>query len=137
MSKYKILWIEDDANMIMGLMRPLLKEGCEIDTALDLEKAKQRLKEKKYNLIVLDIILPSGKDLRSKEDFMDLERFYGLKLLESMPIEFPPILVLTVVTDEEIIEYIKSFPKVKKVVSKGMLKPSELKEKVLGILESK
>lgn len=137
MVNYRILWIDDDALMIMGLVRPLIRDGCQVDTALDVEKAKKLLKERKYDLVILDIILPSGKELQSEDDVKNIDRFYGLRFLESLPIEFPPILVLSVINEKEEIEKIRKFPQVKDVLAKGMIKPSELKEKVMSIIMKK
>lgn len=134
MVNYKILWVEDDATMIMGLVRPFVKEGFQIDTSLDIEKGKQKLLNHKYDLIILDIILPSGKELQSWQDIKNIEKFYGLEFLKDLPADCPPILVFTVVNDEKTIEHIRNFPQVKDVLSKGITKPSQLKEKVMNIL---
>jgi len=131
---FNILWIEDDANMIMGLVKPLIKEGFQIQTALNCKNALEYLAKKKFDLIILDIILPSGKELKSEEDLQNIDRFYGIKLLELLPSDSPPVLVLSVVSDEKTIEKISNCPYVKKYLIKGIIKPSVLKQVVHKLL---
>ncbi len=138
MDKYKILWIEDDADMIWGLMEPLINEGHIVERALDSKKAKELLEQKrKYDLIVLDIILPSGEKIKSITELDYIEKYIGLKFLESLPLDSPPILVLSVVNNEEIIAKIESFPQVKKYLQKGYVMPDQLKDEIMTILRKK
>lgn len=137
MKKYKILWIEDDADMIWGLVESLKNEGHIIERALDMKKGKELLEQKeKYDLIVLDILLPSGEKIKSIDELDHIEKYVGLKFLRSLPKDSPPILVLSVVIDGDIIAQIESFPQVRKYIQKGWVEPDQLRNEVMNILEN-
>jgi DNA-binding response OmpR family regulator len=61
----KILIVEDELNMINGLKDNLEFEGYEIDTAMDGRTGLQKILQNRYDLILLDIMLPelSGFDI--------------------------------------------------------------------------
>jgi DNA-binding response OmpR family regulator len=60
-----ILVVEDDLTTREALRLILENEGCEVDVAVDGEKAVGRLAQRSYDAIVLDIALPklSGTDV--------------------------------------------------------------------------
>jgi len=61
----KILIVEDEPNMRMGLIDNLEFEGYEVDFAVDGEEGLAKATSEKYNLILLDVMLPkfSGFDI--------------------------------------------------------------------------
>lgn len=61
----KILIVEDESNMRMGLKDNLEFEGYEVDVAVDGEEGLNKIKEDEYNLVLLDVMLPkiSGFDV--------------------------------------------------------------------------
>lgn len=64
----KILIVEDEAAMRSGLKDNLEIEGYEIDEAEDGIKGLEKIKSNKYNLIILDVMMPglSGFDVCKK-----------------------------------------------------------------------
>ena len=50
--------IEDEERILMALEDNLKLEGYRIDSALDGEEGLSRVMENKYDLIILDIMLP-------------------------------------------------------------------------------
>jgi|APTNR8051073442_1049403.scaffolds.fasta_scaffold01219_13 DNA-binding response OmpR family regulator len=54
----KILIVEDEPNMRMGLRDNLEFEGYEVDLASDGEEGVEKATTEKYNLILLDVMLP-------------------------------------------------------------------------------
>ncbi len=54
----RILIVEDEPNMRMGLVDNLEFEGYEVDIAVDGEEGLTKATEDKYNLILLDVMLP-------------------------------------------------------------------------------
>jgi len=61
----KILIVEDELNMVNGLKDNLEFEGYEIDTAIEGRTGLQKILQLRYDLILLDIMLPevSGFDI--------------------------------------------------------------------------
>lgn len=55
---HKILVIEDEEDMLRGLIDNLEYEGYEVDFAADGEAGLQKLLKKTYHLVILDIMLP-------------------------------------------------------------------------------
>ena len=56
----KILLVEDNEIIIKGLKYSLEQEGFEITPAKSVYDAKIKLENNKYNLIILDVMLPDG-----------------------------------------------------------------------------
>lgn len=54
----RILIVEDEPNMRMGLKDNLEYEGFEVDFADDGEKGLSKLSEQNYDLVLLDVMLP-------------------------------------------------------------------------------
>jgi len=131
----KILWIEDDAHRLMAMFRPLEAEGYTVVCASDEISAIEHLKNTEFGLIVLDIILPTGKDGEDDVDD-DFDPFVGSKLAEKIVGDMKlrtPILGLSVVNDEKVIEELRKHHIT--VLPKGRLLPSALKNEVKKILE--
>ncbi len=61
----KILIVEDELNMIKGLKDNLEFEGFEVDTAMEGNTGLQKILQNKFDLILLDVMLPgiSGFDI--------------------------------------------------------------------------
>ena len=61
----KILIVEDEPNMRMGLKDNLEFEGYIVDVAVDGEEGLNKIKSELYNLVILDVMLPkiSGFDV--------------------------------------------------------------------------
>jgi|SRR5699024_37708 len=56
----KILLVEDDSTLAMGIEYSLGKEGYDVDIARNFAEGKSSIDNDKYNLIILDISLPDG-----------------------------------------------------------------------------
>ena len=65
---YRILVVEDEQAMLLGLRDNLEFEGYQVDIAEDGTKGYEMIKNGKYDLVVLDIMLPfmSGFDICRK-----------------------------------------------------------------------
>ena len=69
----KILVIEDDFALAMGLNYTLKADGYLTDHAKNLKEAREfLLKEKNYSLIILDVMLPDGDGFSFLEEFMQM-----------------------------------------------------------------
>ncbi|MCW8849852.1 MAG: response regulator, partial [Melioribacteraceae bacterium] len=60
----KILIVEDEEAMQLGLGNNLKYDGYEVDIASDGDEGLDKIRKNKYNLIILDVMLPklSGFD---------------------------------------------------------------------------
>ena len=59
MDNYKILIVEDEKQMAMFIEMELIHEGYEVDTAYDGREGLEKVENKEYDLILLDIMIPS------------------------------------------------------------------------------
>lgn len=75
----KILIVEDDKNITNTLTYYLQNEGFKIETAKNKNEGIEKIKEKIYNLILLDITLPDGNGY---------EIYHELKKEKNTPVIF-------------------------------------------------
>ncbi|MBQ8804829.1 MAG: response regulator transcription factor [Tyzzerella sp.] len=54
----KVLVVDDEKLIVKGIRFSLLQDGLEVDCAYDGEEALEKAKENKYDLILLDVMLP-------------------------------------------------------------------------------
>jgi two-component system, OmpR family, alkaline phosphatase synthesis response regulator PhoP len=81
-NKQKILLVEDEETLAIGLEYNLTEEGYNVDWAVDGKEAIEKINESEYDLIVLDVMLPY---------------FDGFEVAERIREKYPqlPILFLT------------------------------------------
>ncbi len=58
--RMKILILEDDQSIGMGLEYSISNEGYEVDLAPSVKKANELIEENEYSLFILDLTLPDG-----------------------------------------------------------------------------
>lgn len=103
----KILVVEDDATTREALRRILELEGCDIDLAVDGEKAVGAISQRRYNAIILDIALP---------------KMSGTDVMEFIASTSPEVLnSVVVVTGLEANEIRKLFPEICETLSKPVM----------------
>lgn len=56
----KILILEDDSTIAFSMKYALETEGYNVDSANNIETAKNKIKENNYDLLLLDVMLPDG-----------------------------------------------------------------------------
>lgn len=103
----RALIVEDDFATREGLRRILEAEGCQVDIAVDGEKAIGFVNQHRYDVIVLDIVLPkiSGTDVMEY-------------ITSTCPAQMESVIV---VTGLEIAEIRKLFPGVCEALSKPVM----------------
>lgn len=64
-TKPRILVVEDDLNVLQGIVAGLTRAGFDVSVAMDGETAEQRVQDESFDLVVLDLMLPrqSGFDV--------------------------------------------------------------------------
>lgn len=103
----RVLIVEDDAATREALRRVLAAEGCEIDVAVDGEKAIGCLAQARYDAVVLDIALP---------------KLSGTDVMEYIASTTPELLAsIIVVTGLEASEIRKLFPSVCETLAKPVM----------------
>jgi DNA-binding response OmpR family regulator len=107
----RVLIVEDDPTTRESLRRVLAGEGCEVDLAVDGEKAVGCLARNRYDAILLDIALP---------------KMSGTDVMEYVASTTPEVLAsIIVVTGLEVAEIRKLFPSVCETLAKPVM-PSRL-----------
>lgn len=129
----KLLWIEDDADQLDIMVRPLRDSGFEITTVVDAKEASDLLINRKENfdLIILDILIPLGEYRENSSDYSEFTGLSLLKELRNNKIKIP-VIIFSVV-DESDLGDISSLS-VSKILFKASLFPPELKDAVLKVL---
>ncbi len=87
MAKKKILWMDDDEDIVLSLQPRLEKEGWKVQTALSAEQAKGMVLNDRPDLIIMDIIMDGQHGYSAIEEFKD-----------STGLENVPIIVFSSVT---------------------------------------
>ena len=54
----KVLVVDDEKLIVKGVRYSLEQDGMEVDCAYDGEEALQKIKDKEYDIILLDVVLP-------------------------------------------------------------------------------
>jgi DNA-binding response OmpR family regulator len=113
--KKKIFFAEDEVTMRETLKDAFKDEGFEVETASDGEEAVEKIKKDKFDLILLDIILPK------KDGFEVLEKIKKEKIKT-------PVILLTNLSGTEDVQkalalgaknyLVKSNYKLKEIVNK-------------------
>lgn len=132
-SPKKIVWIEDDTDIINDVVRPLERGGYLIERFYSVKDALDHLDAlRACDLILLDLIIPPGE---TEEHF---GHYPGMQLLRKFRTEFElkqPVIVLSVVADVEVFQDLKELSA--EIENKPIL-PSKLKrlvEEALGVVE--
>jgi two-component system, OmpR family, response regulator VicR len=103
----RVLIVEDDSATRAALRQILEREGCEVDLAIDGEKAVGFIARSSYDAVVLDIVLPK----MSGTDVMEYIASTRPTMLESV----------IVVTGLDVSEIRKLFPTVCESLSKPVM----------------
>jgi DNA-binding response OmpR family regulator len=65
----KILLVEDEPNVAAFISKGLLENGYDVDAVGDGTKAKVQMAVEKYDLVILDVILPDSNGVKLCQDF--------------------------------------------------------------------
>lgn len=129
----QIVWIEDDTNIINDVVRPLERNGYQIERFHTVKEALDNLDVlRACDLILLDLIIPIG------EANVEVGYYPGMYLLRTFREIYhleQPVIVLSVVANAEVFQDLKTLGA--EIENKPIL-PSKLKrlvEEVLGVEE--
>ena len=99
---YRILYIEDEIDMVEDLP-PVLKElGLDVTARTSIEEAFQLFSEESFDAVLLDICMPPSESI--PPDKVEYGRETGIEVARRLKKQKPevPIVALTVVNDPEI-----------------------------------
>jgi CheY-like chemotaxis protein len=130
-----IAWIEDDAEVLSEVVKPLVDIGCKIVPYETAKKARESIdKIRKADLILLDTFFPTGdypavgKGLENEYTGIhlaqDLRRLYRIRI---------PIVIFSVVHEDEVSALLENLG-IDDIIPKPV-RPSILKERLLRFLE--
>ena len=123
--KYKILVVEDELKLQKALDEKILREGWEVDVALDGKEGLRKVKKGLPDLILLDLRMP---------------RMTGFEMLKELRKEYDdeqlPVIILTNYGEEENINKALKF-KAEIFLVKANYSLNEIIEKIKTILEKK
>jgi len=137
----RIRWIEDDFDLLQSIFTPIKREGYKIDSAKSaLDGYEKALNWQKYDLIVVDMIMPISNDTDAPEivKHWKEDEYVGIGLVKWLLGELKvdrPVVVLSISSSQESLQ--KSFGDlpIAGYISKRGLLPSTLKELILNLLE--
>jgi DNA-binding response OmpR family regulator len=137
MSK-RILFVDDEDWSVTPYFQKLRDRGFEVDLAVDGDEAIARLQNEKYDLIVLDIMLPSGNKIgknveprRAGAILVHMIRRSEIPDMKTAP--NVPVVVLTAVTEQKLSEIVKQL-EVIEVFQKPALF-DEVTDRILALLK--
>lgn len=122
---HHILYIEDDPFLSKTLTNSLAKTGAEVEHAANDEEAFQAIADKKFDLILLDLLLPGV-------DGFEILR----KLKASSETKDIPVIVLSNIGDEEDVKKTQDLGAFKHYV-KAMVNPRRFVNEVQAFLNDR
>jgi CheY-like chemotaxis protein len=131
----KILWVEDD-NEHFELYSYYLKKDYDINHSSTYEEAVEKINTNEYDLIIVDILLPSGQHLNDVEIIMNVQKvFFGIELLTKQLSKYKgKIIILTIVNEQEILSSIRAFDNNIPIITKYDTTPKEVDSFVRNFL---
>jgi len=126
----RILVIEDDFAVKLGLQYLLENCGYQVDLAENARLALEKLRQSSYDLAIVDLRLP--------DETGQIDEEAGIKILEQMEELYPalPAIVLTISTDQAAIIACQQLSNCKAYEQKDV-DPPKFKDKVKRVLSGK
>ena len=99
----KVLVVDDEKLIVKGIRFSLEQDGMEVDCTYDGEEAVEKAKEKKYDIILLDLMLPKMDGLEVCQQIRefsnvpivmltakgeDMDKILGLMIILPSPLIF-------------------------------------------------
>lgn len=116
MSKGSILLVDDDKDILELFKMTLLEEGYDVETAVNGLEALSKIKEHKYDVAVLDMVLPDiqgdklALEIKKHRDSVNIIFITGytnmVNCINSLPIDVSDIL-LKPITHEKLQQSVK------------------------------
>jgi len=131
LSEVTIAWVEDDIDVIYGVLKPLIKQGVTINQYHNYQDAITRVNEiRECDLILLDAILPPGASGATGSNL-------GIKLLRRFREEFKlevPVIIFSIVANAQDVISTSELEELKAHSLPKGITPLELKDEVVEVL---
>ena len=138
-TQHRILWLDDDADVIGIMTRPLEREGHRVEKVDKCEDAIRSLDDSVYDAIILDIILP--RDRWTRQFGTEHEcAYYGIDVLRyirrSGSMNYgTPVVVYSALDEMNIRPFLDSNSSLAvSAVLQKPIRPSDLKKKIETII---
>jgi CheY-like chemotaxis protein len=137
----RILWVDDDCPVIMGLMRPLEKAGHVIDAARTVAAALEKLHSgAAYDLAIVDIFIPLGEAMHAP--LPDAIKSAGdnvgggliLHMRQELGLRMPIVVMSVAADDRQIVDQLEAC-EIAEFLAKGTIRPDRLKQVVERALD--
>jgi CheY-like chemotaxis protein len=141
----RILWFDNDRAYLIPFVDALTDEGYQVEVAEDLTEAEQFLNKSRYDLVILDVMIPTKSELeetRYRPEETDLGYKTGLIFYGKLKTELAKLgtrtMVMTVRLDKAIMdEFIKSgLPPAAYATKYEMSDPLLFLRKIHSVLEN-
>lgn len=138
--KKRILWIEDEGKIeLIQYKTPLVRGGYAVDIASNATEAIQLLREKRYDAIIFDLIIPCGDEFDTQEYYVGLELLKRLVNREIDGVDkydTTKIMVFTVINSPDVHNQIKDLG-VQTILGKRLNELDDLKNCIDELFKEK
>lgn len=131
-----ILFIEDEPNARIGLSLLLERAGYIVDSADAISDAVQKLGETRYDLVIVDIMLPKGAGGAVGVPPREAGKHFIVQLRGGLwgPIKTPPSVPVVVVTAVSDVDVLGSIHELADVILKPIA-PHDAFDRIQGIIK--
>lgn len=131
----KILWVEDDDEHF-EVYSYYLKKDYDIKHVSTYKEAVEEINTNEYDLIIIDILLPSGQHLNDIEMITNVQKvFFGIELLTKQLSKYKgKIIILTIVNEQQILSDIRAFNNNIPIITKYDTSPKEVNSIIRNFL---
>jgi CheY-like chemotaxis protein len=126
----RILWIEDDADELIDMVRPLQHDNHEVLIAYDAEQAIEILSHEHFDLILLDCLIPEGNINTNAQG--DLVGLALLKMIKDSGNRIPTVVFSVFGGSPHIAKKFADLGATK-ILAKGSMDPGDLKKQIYDI----
>ena len=86
---YRVLVVDDEKLIVKGIRFSLEQDGMEVDCAYDGEEAVQMAREKEYDMVLLDVMLPKRDGFEVCQAIRAvIRKLYGAHVARSVTIQY-------------------------------------------------
>ncbi|MHC4123478.1 MAG: response regulator [Planctomycetota bacterium] len=81
MDKKKILWVDDDEDLVLAFQARLMNEGWDVQTAFSAKQAKAMLTNYTPDIIIMDVIMDEQHGYSAIEDIKEYPKLADIPII--------------------------------------------------------